>query len=104
MRHDMSHVERGMPYAVEWPEYHVDCGYDGCDEHALLTHTGEVATRKAAERAVSERGFAEGGEGWKKKQGRWYCSVHGPQRRILTREGSAVLANMAGEAIDAMMS
>jgi hypothetical protein len=78
MRKDITKVEKGVPYVVEWPEYHVACAHEECNETALLTHTGEAATRKEAEQLVKERGFADGGEGWQKYQGKYWCSQHKP--------------------------
>lgn len=78
MRYDRTKVEKGVPYAVEWPEYHVACAEEQCDATALLTHTGEAATRKEAERAIKDRGFADGGEGWQKYRGKFWCPEHLP--------------------------
>lgn len=83
MRKHLRQVKQGEPYAVEWPEYHVGCAKRGCNAHALMTNTGEAMSRREAERLVKERGqMEEGGKGWTKKHGLWYCPRH-------TREGGS---------------
>lgn len=76
MRSGWGQVKKGVPYAVEWPEYHVECAEADCSERAMLTPTGHAYSRQAAENSVRERGFEDGGEGWLKKYGRWWCPAH----------------------------
>lgn len=77
MRKGWGRVKQGIPYAVEWPEYHVDCAAEDCKERARLTTMGDAWSRQDAENQVRERGgFEDGGEGWLKKYGRWWCPTH----------------------------
>ena len=77
-RRDITRTQRGHPFAVEWPEYHVDCRALECPERALMTATGVAMNWRKAEQYVREHGFEEGGEGWLKRGGFWYCPQHIP--------------------------
>ena len=80
-RRDITRTQRGRPFAVEWPEYHVDCHEPECPERACLTATGMAMNWRAAERYVRDHGFEDGGEGWQKRWGFWYCPQHIPSLR-----------------------
>ena len=80
-RRTIIRTQRGHPFAVEWPEYHVDCHHEGCQKRAMLTATGEAMNWRVAEKHVREHGFADGGEGWLKRWGCWYCPQHLPPLR-----------------------
>ena len=75
-RRNITRTQRGHPFAVEWPEYHVDCHTPGCPERAMLTATGMAMNWRTAEQYVRKHWFADGGEGWKKRRGYWYCPQH----------------------------
>ena len=79
MRKGWSQVRKGQPYAVEWPEYHVECGHPDCRDTGFMTATGEAFTRRDAENLVRERGKFADGEGWLKWHGLWYCPKHGKE-------------------------
>lgn len=66
-------AKQGQCYCVEWPEWHVDCAGEGCDQSFLIAELGEATTSQEAElrmRRAVEEGKASG---WGRKSGLWYC-------------------------------
>jgi hypothetical protein len=56
--------------SVEWPEWHVDCAQEGCEESILVAGLGEAYTVREAEKAAR---IASDLHGWKRAGGLWYC-------------------------------
>ncbi len=69
-RRNYSTAKRGQVYASEWPEWHVDCAAEDCEEHALVAELGEAFTIAQAEAHKAEL------HGWEKRKGLWYCPRH----------------------------
>ena len=72
-------VTKGVAYAVEWLEWHVDCAEAHCQEHALLAHIGMASTWQQAERLMKKDSNQDEKPGWKKIYGKWYCADHVPK-------------------------
>ena len=66
----------GKPYAVEWPEWHLDCGEENCNEHLLIAPSGEVLNARDAERRMKMKKTEDLSDGWHKVNGLWYCQSH----------------------------
>lgn len=62
-RRNFQTAKKGQVYAVEWPEWHVDCAEPNCEAHALA---------EAEETSKKSRDC----EGWVKRKGLWYCPQH----------------------------
>ena len=45
----------GLAYCVEWPEWHVDCAHNGCDESLPVAPLGECWTAPEAEKRLRVR-------------------------------------------------
>jgi len=72
-RRQRKDVEPGQLYAVEWPEWHVQCRQKGCDETYLTAETGVAMTLREAERVMRDRASKDG---WDYRKGFWYCPAH----------------------------
>lgn len=76
-RRDHSRAEKGQIFAVEWPEWHVDCTVPACRELAMLCATGEAMDIREAERKALRNAAAAGdAEGWRRKKGCGICPSH----------------------------
>lgn len=75
-RRTWRHVKKGQLYAVEWPEWHVDCAVEDCDESLLVCPLGEQGTARDAESVMKRKETEDDSSGWKKVKGLWYCPVH----------------------------
>jgi hypothetical protein len=73
-RRNYQQARKGQVYAVEWPEWHVECAEEGCDSHALVAGVGECMTAAQAE-SEAIRGFGDI-KGWERRDGLWYCPQH----------------------------
>jgi hypothetical protein len=69
-------AQKGQPYAVEWPEWFVECGHPDCEASELLAGQGEAMNTAEAEARAKESA-----PGWKKVRGLWYCPLHCQGRR-----------------------
>jgi hypothetical protein len=65
----------GQIYAIEWPEWHVDCGKPGCDTSTLVVGLGEALTLKEAEKAIKNASNSWL-EGWRRVGDLWFCPAH----------------------------
>lgn len=70
-RRSRKNAERGQLYAAEWPEWHVDCAHEGCQEHQLAVDLGEAYTLREATAL-----WREDTNGWTCRAGRWFCPAH----------------------------
>lgn len=68
-------AEPGQPFSSEWPEFHVECADEFCDEAILMTGQGEAFTVREAEKK-----FRKDTQGWVKRNGRWFCPKHDPKQ------------------------
>jgi hypothetical protein len=73
-RRHHGNVDRGEVYCSEWPEWHVDCAVEHCQDHVCLAGPGECWKWQEAESKFHE----DGTDGWTKHKGRWYCPAHKP--------------------------
>jgi hypothetical protein len=74
-RRNYTKTEKGMLYCIEWPEWHVECAANGCEEQALVAALGMATNIREAER-VANNNKEEQLEGWKKRSGKWCCPNH----------------------------
>lgn len=72
-RRSYSKAVPGQLYAVEWPEWHIECPL--CDARAFIVPMGEASTLKQAESVMASNGGEEG-QGWVKRNGLWQCPKH----------------------------
>ena len=64
----------GQLYAIEWPEWHVDCAAQGCNESTTIAGLGEAMDLKEAEKmATTANRYLKG---WTKIKGLWHCPKH----------------------------
>lgn len=74
-RRNFHQAAKGQLYAVEWPEWHVECAASGCDETALVAETGRCSTLREAT-VRSHRRDCDALHDWKNRKGFWYCPKH----------------------------
>ena len=67
---------RGKPYAVEWPEWFVECAERDCNSHLHISPVGECLTSKEAAQRLRTGKVEDDSTGWKNRKGLWYCSQH----------------------------
>lgn len=41
-RRTIQQCEKGELYAIEWPEWHVDCAHEDCEESVCVSGLGEA--------------------------------------------------------------
>jgi len=70
-RRHFGKAREGQPYAIEWPEWMVECGDLSCNQEVLLGKLGQAHTIKEAEKLARDNA-----PGWKKRKGFWYCPNH----------------------------
>lgn len=78
MRRSYQQAKNGQPYCIEWPEWHVDCAFAGCECDELMANLGEAHTIKEAE----ARFKADGTKGWTKSGGVWFCPTHSNETEV----------------------
>jgi len=78
-RRDYAHASKGQLYCIEWPEWHIECAAEGCDESTLVAETGRCSSLREAEKHVSS-GKSQIEDGWAKRGGLWYCPQHAKGR------------------------
>lgn len=74
-RKNSADTPKGKLYAIEWPEWHVECAHVDCDVSELAVGMGEAFTAKEA-RKVCKSNDCELPDGWKERDGFWYCPKH----------------------------
>lgn len=72
-RRSYATAKRGQPYAIEWPEWHVECACEGCEATALVAELGSAGNAVEAERKAAKSRELEG---WKRVSGLWRCPEH----------------------------
>lgn len=73
-------AKRGQLFASEWPEWHVNCAVEDCNETLLVSALGECMTLKEAEKAIRSKQTEDDSKGWRYSKGLWYCPQHNPRR------------------------
>ena len=75
-RRSFHQARQGQVYAIDWPEWHVQCA--DCEEHCHISSIGECSTAREAERLLRENDVEDSSASghWKKKNGLWYCPIH----------------------------
>lgn len=73
-RRSWNRAARGQVFAVEWPEWFVECAV--CWERAFLVPTGEARTAREAEAKLRRSETQDDTRGWRKVQGLWRCGQH----------------------------
>lgn len=74
-----SRTQDGKVFASEWPEWHVVCAVEGCEESGLVAGLGECYTAREAEK-IARKNAADDPEGkysemsgWTLSDGLWVC-------------------------------
>ena len=75
-RQQCNRTLKGKPFAVEWPEYFVECADENCSAEQIIAALGECFSRKDANKKIKMRDTASDFTGWKQKKQLWYCPKH----------------------------
>lgn len=77
-RRNYQTAKKGQVYAIEWPEWHVECAHPKCHASSFVAGLGEAFTVAEADKeALTEPEMKH----WKKINGLWYCPIHAEQKR-----------------------
>lgn len=67
---------KGQVFASEWPQWHIECAVDECEEMLLVAAQGEAFTTKEAEKKLKEHDTEDESKDWTLYKGLWYCPNH----------------------------
>lgn len=83
-RRSYQQTPRGQPYAVEWPEWRLDCASERegewCTAQLLIAAAGECLTLRAAQTRLNKRHTENAMDGWTQRNGKWYCPEHAEEK------------------------